>query len=132
MKQVLVARRAMPRRLKWALASAATAVLVAAPGGAAAFDYAPVNCSKADSAAEGAVCKSYSLGQAEARMATLYGIATALVAMGQRGAIADAQVKWLSTRQACGGNTSCLEDAYRNRIAELTRVLDDIVARGPF
>jgi uncharacterized protein len=58
--------------------------------------------------------------------------ATALVAMGQRGAIADDQVRWLSVREACGGTVSCLDEAYRNRIGELTRILDGIVARGPF
>ena len=105
---------------------------LAAPMKASAFDYAPINCSKAGSAAEVAVCRTYSLGQAEARMSTLYGIATALVAMGQRGAIADDQVRWLSVREACGGTVSCLDEAYRNRIGELTRILDDIVARGPF
>jgi uncharacterized protein len=120
-------------RLRVVLASAAVLFLgLASPMKASAFDYAPINCSKAGSAAEVAVCRTYSLGQAEARMSTLYGIATALVAMGQRGAIADDQVRWLSVREACGGTVSCLDEAYRNRIGELTRILDGIVARGPF
>src|SRR5918998_1725233 len=74
-------------RLRVVLASAAVLVLgLAIPMKASAFDYAPINCSKAGSAAEVAVCRTYSLGQAEARMSTLYGIATALVAMGHRSA----------------------------------------------
>jgi len=52
---------------------------------ALAADYAPLDCRKADAPALFAICSNYSLGQAEARMATLFGIATSLVAMGQRG-----------------------------------------------
>jgi uncharacterized protein len=47
-----------------------------------AVDYTPIDCSKASSPAERAVCRSYPLGQAEARMATLFGVVTSLVAMG--------------------------------------------------
>lgn len=61
-------------------ALAAAAVLV--PGLAHAADYAPMSCAKAESAAEKTVCGNYALGQLEARMATLYAVATSLVAMG--------------------------------------------------
>ena len=66
------------------LLAALTAVVLLAPDLASAGDYAPMDCAKAKSAAELTICKNYALGQAEARMATLYGIATSLVAM-QRG-----------------------------------------------
>ena len=97
-----------------------------------ATDYAPINCTKAASAAQRAVCHSYALGQAEARMATLYGIAMALVAMGQRGDIGDAQKQWLKTREACGANVACLTKAYGDRIGQLNKVIDDIASRGPY
>lgn len=68
---------------------AATALLISPA--AQAGEYAPLDCAKAASPAEKAVCGSYALGQAEARMATLYGISMSLVAMGQRGNIGEAQ-----------------------------------------
>ena len=64
------------------LAVLTTATLLA-PGLAQASEYAPLECSKATSPAGKTICKSYALGQAEARVATLFGVATSLVAMGQ-------------------------------------------------
>ena len=113
----------------------AIATLVAAcavPRTALAADYSPVDCAKASTPTELAICRNYALGQAEARMATLFGIATSLVAMGQRGDIGDAQKQWLKTRDACGGDVACLAEAYRKRIAVLDRVMTDIASRGPF
>ena len=65
-------------------------------------------------------------------MATLYGVATSLVAMGQRGAIMDDQTAWLKVREACGSNVACLSNAYNARIAQLGKVIDDIAAHGPY
>jgi uncharacterized protein len=102
------------------------------PALANADDYAPLDCAKAKSAAERAICRSYAVGQQEARMATLFSIATSLVAMGQRGDIQDKQAKWLETREACGKDSSCLAAAYDTRIHELNDVVADIASRGPY
>ena len=99
---------------------------------ALAGDYAPVDCSKANSPSERTICRSYDLGQQEARMATLFGVATSLVAMGQRGDIQDAQRAWLKTRESCGSDTACLAKAYDARIRNLNGVVDSIAKRGPF
>jgi uncharacterized protein len=106
--------------------------LLAASVPARAADYAPIDCSKASSPAERAICRSYPLGQAEARMATLFGVVTSLVAMGQRGDIGDAQRKWLKERGACGDDGACIARAYQSRITALSAVLDGIASRGPF
>lgn len=106
--------------------------LLAMPFCAQAGEYTPLNCAKAHSASEKAVCGSYALGQDEARMATLYAIATSLVAMGQRGDIADQQRVWLRKREACGDRTNCLADAYATRIKELDGIISGIASRGPF
>jgi uncharacterized protein len=45
--------------------------------------------------------------------------------MGARGAMQDSQQAWLAKRQRCGGDTACLLQSYRTRIAEL----DDIYRR---
>jgi uncharacterized protein len=97
-----------------------------------AASYAPIDCVKARSAAETAICGSYALGQAEARLATLFGVATSLVAMGQRGGMGDAQRRWLKVRDGCGGDLTCLANAYQGRIDELSATIDAIAARGPF
>jgi uncharacterized protein len=95
-------------------------------------DYAPLNCAKARSVPERVVCTNYELGQAEARVATLYDWTTALVAMGQRGDIQDAQRAFLKTRDACKANIRCLRSAYDARIKELDAVMASIRSKGPF
>ena len=111
---------------------AVAAIVAVAPTIAFAADYAPLDCAKAASVAEKTICRHYALGQAEARMATLYGIDMSLVAMGQRGDIGDAQKQWLKTREACGANAACLTKAYNSRIDQLNKVITGIAARGPF
>jgi uncharacterized protein len=114
------------------LVIAVIASAVGIPNAARCADYAPLDCAKAQSAAEITICKTYSLGQAEARMATLYAIDMSLVAMGQRGNIGDAQRQWLKTRDACGGDVACLSKAYSDRIGQLNAVISDIASRGPY
>ncbi len=99
---------------------------------ASAADYAPMNCARAFSASEKAVCSDYGLGQLEARMATLYQWATSFVAMGQRGDIEDAQRAFLSSRAVCGSDRACLRQAYDTRIAQLQRVMESVREKGPF
>jgi uncharacterized protein len=106
--------------------------LLAASVPARAADYAPIDCSKASAPAERAICRSYPLGQAEARTATLFGVVMSLVAMGQRGDIGDAQRKWLKERNACGDDGTCLARAYQSRITALSSALDAIASHGPF
>ena len=65
-------------------------------------------------------------------MATLYGIAVALVPMGQRGDIEDAQAQWIGQREACGANLACHGKAYASRIAQLQAVIEAVVSKGPF
>ncbi len=112
-------------------AALAIAALLA-PHAPSVGDYAPLNCDKAKSLAERTICKSYDLGQDEARMATLFAISTSLVGMGRRGDMEDAQRKWLKSRDACGKKIACLGKAYDARIGELKAVVDSVISRGPF
>jgi uncharacterized protein len=121
--------RAVWAAMVWAVMAA---IAIGLPNLAFAADYAPIDCAKAASAAERTICGNYALGQAEARMATLYGIAMSLVAMGQRGDIGDAQKQWLKTRDACGSSVGCLTRAYGSRIGQLSKVIGDIASRGPY
>ena len=99
---------------------------------AMAADYAPIDCSKANLSAERAICGNYTLGQSEARMATLFGIVTSLVAMGQRGDIGDAQRQWIRKRNQCGASIGCIADAYQKRIQALSAAMASIESRGPY
>lgn len=99
---------------------------------AGAADYAPLNCTRADSEAEKVICSDYGLGQDEARLATLYALTTSLVAMGQRGDIQDDQRAFLKNRDACGSNITCIRNAYGTRIRQLDTVMSRIIERGPY
>ena len=112
--------------------AAVLAAMVLAPVPASAGDYAPLNCAKAKSAAETAICKNYALGQLEARMATLYAVATSLVAMGQRGDMLGAQRDWLQERENCGDRVACLTERYDARIRDLNGTIEGIASRGPY
>ncbi len=94
--------------------------------------YAPIVCAKASTATETTICGNYELGRQEARLATLYGILTSLVAMGQRGDIIDAQLRWIAVRNACGSDVQCLVRAYQTRIGTLSQQFDALAKRGPF
>lgn len=97
-----------------------------------AVDYAPLECAKAKSETEKTICSDYSLGQSEARMATLFELTTSLVAMGQRGDIQDAQRGFIKQREACGANIACIRNAYGARIKQLEGVMSGIASHGPF
>ena len=114
------------------LFAAVIAALTIAPGVAQAADYAPLNCAKAKSAAEKTICGNYALGQLEARMATLYAVATSLVAMGQRGDMLGAQRDWLQERENCGDRVPCLTERYDARIRDLNGTIEGIASRGPY
>lgn len=122
----------MSRRPCKPLALVALAAFALAPQAAAAATYAPLDCDKAATAAETTICKSYTLGQDEARLATLFGVLTSLVAMGQRGDLVDTQRRFIAIRDACGADTRCLAKAYAVRIEELSQALDELAKRGPF
>ena len=107
-------------------------VLCFAPRPGHAASCAALDCAKASAAAETTVCETYALGQDEARLATLFGVLTSLVAMGQRADVVDAQRRWISVREACGNNVDCLSRAYQTRINELSQALDGLAKRGPF
>ncbi len=109
-----------------------SSAIISAPCLGQVASYAPINCAKASVAAEKTICATYVLGQNEARLATLYGLLTSLVAMGQRGDIMDTQQKWIVIRNACGSNVKCLAGAYQARIKNLSQHFDALAKRGPF
>ncbi|HHG8774513.1 TPA: lysozyme inhibitor LprI family protein [Raoultella planticola] len=88
---------------------------------AASFD-----CQKASAADEKAICAHLSLNDKDVEIATKYPFLQGLLAMGGRGAIQDAQQSWLTKRQQCGGNVSCLTTAYNQHLKQLDAMYANI------
>ena len=111
-----------------ALALGAAALSLPGKASAASFD-----CRRAGTATERTICANLGLNDRDVRMAQLYDIVRRLVPMGTRGAIMDRQSVWLRERNRCGGNVSCIGQAYDRRIRELNRVLEErVYPQGPF
>ena len=102
----------------------------AAPIGAA--HAASFDCDKAAASDEIAICANRSLDDADVEMATRYTMQLQLLPMGGAGALRDDQKAWLGWRRACGGDVTCLTNAYADRISALKAAFDAIAAKGPF
>ncbi|HGM6985443.1 DUF1311 domain-containing protein [Serratia marcescens] len=102
-----------------------TALLFTALAAPLAAQAASFDCTKAASRDERAICANRTLNDLDVQMATKYQFLRGLFAMGARGAMQDSQQDWLTKRQQCGTDTTCLLQSYRTRIAEL----DDIYRR---
>ena len=76
------------------------------------------SCARASAADERAICRSPALGEADARMASLFRDIQGCTMMGGRGENIDDQRAWLARRARCGSNTACLARVYHARIAE--------------
>ena len=109
------------------LLSALALALVAGSASAASFD-----CNQARSPDEKAICADLALNDKDVRMALLYDINRKTLAMGGRGALQDAQGRWLRDRRGCGPNRACLNRAYDRRLGELERSMERIYRNGPF
>lgn len=109
------------------LLSALALALVAGSASAASFD-----CKQARAPDEKAICADLALNDKDVRMALLYDINRKTLAMGGRGALQDAQGRWLRDRRGCGPNRACLNRAYDRRLGELERSMERIYRNGPF
>lgn len=93
---------------------------------------ASFNCDAARTKTEPAICEHRALNDADVKMATTYNILRKLVPMGTRGMLQDQQVKWLSLRNQCQANLSCLADVYKMRQQRLELDMNRIYQQGPF
>lgn len=90
------------------------------PAQAASFD-----CDKPELAAdEIAICANRDLNDMDVKMVTTFELITGLMPMGSRGVVQDEQVEWLSKRQACKADLTCLRAAYTERLTQLKSVYD--------
>jgi uncharacterized protein len=99
---------------------AAAPALFPSSAPAASFD-----CQQQDLAAdEKAICDDRVLNDADVKMVTTFDLLSGLLAMGARGSMQDAQIAWLTKRQTCGADVSCLRATYEERQKELTEIYD--------
>jgi uncharacterized protein len=81
---------------------------------------------------EVAICGDSNLSSLDDEMASAYKNVLATMAPERVTGFRQAQLDWLKTRRACGGNRSCLDRAYRQRLTilqEMSSSVDDI--KGP-
>ena len=116
-------------RLRLAAFALAAAAL-AAP--AFADNRGAIDCAKAKTADEKAICGSIELVQLDAEMSTELDLLRGLVGMGVRGNLMEAQKDWLAKRHTCAADAACLRKAYDRRIAELDKEFARITSSGPF
>lgn len=62
----------------------------------------------------------------DVRLVTTFELITGLMPMGNRGVVQDEQVEWLSKRQACKADLTCLRAAYMDRLAQMKNAYDVI------
>jgi uncharacterized protein YecT (DUF1311 family) len=79
---------------------------------------ASFDCSKAQSVVERAICASPTLTGYDRSVAAAYRRALRL-ADDDKGAIRQAQLDWLKTRNACGADAGCLTQQLRERVDQL-------------
>lgn len=113
------------------LAFASAALLVAGVVGSAGFPVpafaASFDCDKPGLAAdETAICANRDINDMDVKMVTTLELVTGLLPMGNRGMVQDAQVEWLTKRQACGADLACLRAIYAERLNALTHVYAQI------
>ena len=97
--------------------SAVAAAVIALPTAAGAQDF---SCRAASQPSERAICASHRLSQLDERMSHLYArLWNALDDDTAREGLRDYQLNFLSARDSCGWNESCIRGAYLDQIEVL-------------
>jgi len=106
-------------------------VAIAALGACAAPAFAAgLECSRAATATEKAICADQNLRKLDVQLSTAYGrLAAAQPA--QRGALRRAQADWLKTRDRCGADTGCIAMRHEERLTALQTQLRYVNAYKP-
>ena len=113
----MTAKFAAVKRLAMLGSLSALATVFALPGSATAQDF---NCRAASLASEKAICASQRLSQLDERMSHLYArLWNALEDDTAREGLRDFQLNFLSARDACGRNESCIRGGYLDQIEVL-------------
>ena len=92
----------------------------------------PIDCSKASTANERAICADPFLLQTDARLDTLYDIASRLVSPREHDSLVETQRAWVREREQCGTDKNCMRAAYARRASIFEAILQRAQAHGPF
>ena len=92
----------------------------------------PIDCSKASTVNERAICADPFLLQTDARLDTLYDISTRLVSPTDRTSLLDSQRAWVKEREHCATDKNCMRAAYARRASVFEAILGRAQAHGPF
>ncbi len=90
---------------------AAAAILVAG----CSYDIATVDCNLVLTPTEDAVCGSSKLRRLDRDLTKLYQVALSISEDDEPSLRAE-QAAWIKSRNACGGDETCIADAYRQRL----------------
>lgn len=107
----------------------ATLLAFALPHAALAI---PIDCTKAVTQKERAICGDPFLLQTDARLDTLYDITTRLVSPTDRTSLIDSQRAWVKEREQCATDKNCMRAACARRASIFEAILKRAEARGPF
>lgn len=82
---------------------------------------ASYDCTRAETAAEIAVCANPGLNRLDEEMATLYRSMLNQLPLRQADRVRQDQRSWLTARNSCGADVRCLRARYQERIARLNQ-----------
>ena len=109
------------------------AAVLALAGGLCSAAYAvPIDCSRAATRNERAICADPFLLQTDARLDTLYDISVRMSTPEARADLLTSQRAWVKEREACGTDKNCMRAAYARRASVFEAILKRVEARGPF
>ncbi|MGF6346530.1 lysozyme inhibitor LprI family protein [Variovorax sp. W2I14] len=106
-------------------------VAIAALGACAAPAFAAgLECSRAATGTEKAICADENLRKLDVQLSTVYS-RLAAAQPGQRGELRRAQLDWLKTRDRCGTDTGCIATRHEERLTALQAQLRYVDAYKP-
>lgn len=91
---------------------------------------AGMQCERAASSTEIAICANEDLRKLDSKLSAVYGKLASAQAR-QRAALRQAQLAWLKTRDQCGADKSCINAQYDERLAALQAQLREAAAYKP-
>ena len=92
----------------------------------------PIDCSKATTTNERALCADPFLLQTDARLDTLYDVSLRFLAPADRSGLIESQRAWIRQRESCGTDKNCMRAAYAKRASVFEAILERAQAHGPF
>lgn len=114
------------------LMSPTAGALAQAAGDGPLYITGTIDCRSAIRPYENTVCANGVLAAMDLQMQTLYQVVQQLVQPQVAAQLAAGQQAFLRVREACADDATCIGQSYASRIQEIDKVLQDLIARGPY